>query len=183
MPQGISWQICLKYLWKSTEIGLDPGVTSLQNVQLKEVTVNCFILPFLLFRGSLMALPEAVPPAEAMERSVYVSIEEQVIVFFQGDREANLALVSTGRPPVHSTPTGEFSVLYKRWAPVSSTYRVRMPFWQCIEPSGAIGLHQASPSVEHRLGEPLSHGCVRLGYFTARWAYYWLPVGAKVVIE
>lgn len=145
--------------------------------------MNCFLLPFLLWKGVLIALPEVVLPVEPDERTVYVSIEEQVIVFLEGEREANLAQVSTGRPPVHSTPTGQFSVLYKRWSPVSSTYRVRMPYWQCIEPSGAIGLHQASPSVEYRLGEPLSHGCIRLGYFTARWAYFWLPVGAKVVIE
>ncbi len=145
--------------------------------------MNVFLLPFLLWRGALFGLPEAVVAPEPGERMAYVNIENQVIVFLEGEREANLAQVSTGRPPRHSTPRGDFSVLYKRWAPVSSTYRVRMPYWQCIEPSGAIGLHQASPSVEHRLGEALSHGCVRLGFFTARWAYFWLPVGARVVIE
>ena len=153
-------------------------------MQLLEVTIlNCFILPFLLWKGVLIALPGQVLLAETNERMAYVDVEEQVIVFLEGEREANLALVSTGNPPRHSTPTGEFNVLYKRWAPVSSTYRVRMPYWQCIEPSGAIGLHQASPSVEYRLGEALSHGCIRLGFFTARWAYFWLPVGAKVIIE
>lgn len=145
--------------------------------------MNCFLLPFLLWKGVFLALPGAVIPAEHEERTVYVSIEEQVIVFLEGDQEANLALVSTGREPRHSTPRGEFSILYKRWAPVSSTYMVRMPYWQCIVESGAIGLHQASPSVEHRLGEPLSHGCIRMGSFTAPWAYFWLPVGAKVTIE
>lgn len=104
-------------------------------------------------------------------------------MFLEGQREANLALVSTGNPARFSTPAGDFSVLYKRWSPVSSTYMVRMPFWQAIEESGAIGLHQASPSVEYRLGEPLSHGCIRLGYYTAKWAYYWLPVGARVIIR
>jgi lipoprotein-anchoring transpeptidase ErfK/SrfK len=145
--------------------------------------MNCFILPFLLWRGALVSLSGTPAYTEPEERSAYVSIEQQVIVFMEGDREANLALVSTGRSPGYSTPRGDFSVLYKRWAPVSSTYRVRMPYWQCIEPSGAIGLHQASPSVEHRLGEALSHGCVRLGFFTARWAYFWLPVGSRVTIE
>ncbi len=156
----------------------------MQNVWLKEVNaLNCFLIPFLLWKGALLSLPGGAVYAESGQRSVFVDIEHQVIVFFEGEREANLARVSTGHPPRHSTPRGEFSILYKRWAPVSSTYRVRMPYWQCIEPSGAIGLHQASPSVEHRLGEPLSHGCVRLGFFTARWAYFWLPVGARVVIE
>ncbi|PIE53035.1 hypothetical protein CSA37_03745 [Candidatus Fermentibacteria bacterium] len=131
----------------------------------------------------LFALPEQAVPVNSSERIACISVEEQVIVFLEGEQEANLALVSTGRPPRHSTPTGQFEILYKRWAPVSSTYRVRMPYWQCLEPTGAIGLHQASPSVEHRLGEPLSHGCVRMGGFTARWAYFWLPVGARVFID
>jgi len=120
---------------------------------------------------------------ESGERLALISKEQQVIVFLDGGQEANLALVSTGRPSRYATPSGDFEILYKRWSPVSSTYRTRMPYWQAIEDTGTIGLHQASPSVEHRLGEPLSHGCIRLGYFTARWAYYWLPVGAKVIIR
>ena len=121
--------------------------------------------------------------SEPGERLAMVSKDQQVIVFLEGGREANLALVSTGRPTRHSTPSGDFEVLYKRWSPVSSIYRVHMPYWQAIEDSGQIGLHQASRSVEHLLGEPLSHGCVRLGAFTARWAYFWLPVGAQVIIR
>ncbi len=115
-------------------------------------------------------------------RVAIVSKELQTIIFLEGEQEAYLALVSTGRPTRYSTPSGNFEVLYKRWSPVSSIYRVHMPYWQALESSGAIGLHQAGRSAEHRLGEPLSHGCVRLGYFTARWAYFWLPVGAQVII-
>jgi len=145
--------------------------------------MNCFLIPFLLWRGVLVLPPGAAVEIEPRDRMAIVNIQEQFILFLEGEQEANLALVSTGRPPVNSTPRGEFHILYKRWAPVSSTYRVRMPYWQCIEPSGAIGLHQASPSVEHRLGEPLSHGCIRLCRYTARWAYFWLPVGARVLIS
>jgi len=148
-------------------------------------TLNCFVVPFLLLRGILSVLPAQVLFAETQpeERVAIVSKEMQTIVFLHGGREANLALVSTGRPSRYATPSGDFRILYKRWSPVSSTYRVHMPYWQAIEDSGAIGLHQASRSAEHLLGEPLSHGCVRLGYFTARWAYFWLPVGASVTIR
>ena len=120
---------------------------------------------------------------EQGERLALVNKHEQVIVFLDGEQEANLALVSTGRPTRYATPSGDFKVLYKIWNPVSSIYRVHMPYWQAIVDSGIIGLHQASPSVEHRLGEPLSHGCVRMGSYTARWAYFWLPVGAQVIIR
>ncbi|OPX31125.1 MAG: hypothetical protein B1H09_03735 [Gemmatimonadaceae bacterium 4484_173] len=146
--------------------------------------LNCFIVPFLLLRGIVSVLPAQILFADtgSAARLAIVSKEMQTIVFLEDGREANLALVSTGRPS-RATPSGDFEVLYKRWSPVSSIYRVHMPYWQAIEDSGAIGLHQASRSAEHRLGEPLSHGCVRLGYFTARWAYFWLPVGAPVTIR
>ncbi len=117
------------------------------------------------------------------QRSATVRVENQYILFQEGEREANLALVSTGRPPHFSTPTGDFTVLYRLRNPMSSTYHVRMPYWLCIVPSGAIGLHQAGSSAESRLGEPLSHGCVRLGRFTAEWAYSWMPTGAPVSIH
>ncbi|MCK5786842.1 MAG: L,D-transpeptidase [Candidatus Sabulitectum sp.] len=147
--------------------------------------LNCFLIPFLLLRGVVSVLPlqGGSITSESAERLALVNKDQQVIVFLEDGREANLALVSTGRPTRHSTPSGDFEVLYKRWSPVSSIYRVHMPYWQAIEDSGRIGLHQASRSAEHRLGEPLSHGCVRLGSFTARWAYFWLPVGAQVIIR
>ncbi len=117
------------------------------------------------------------------ERRATVSVTNQFILFQEGDREANLALVSTGRPPAFLTPTGDFRVLYRLRNPMSSTYHVRMPYWLCIVPSGAIGLHQAGSGAEARLGEPLSHGCIRLGRYTAEWAYTWMPIGAAVSIH
>ncbi len=158
----------------------------MQNKQLQGGCIlNCFLMPFLLLRGIFALLPfrEECIINEPGERLALISKEQQVIVFLDGGREANLALISTGRPSRFPTPSGDFEVLYKRWSPVSSTYRVSMPFWQCLEETGTIGLHQASPSTEYQLGEPLSHGCIRMGYFTARWAYYWLPVGARVIIR
>lgn len=121
-------------------------------------------------------------PRPEMSRTATVSIENQTVLFREGGREANLALVSTGRPPYHSTPRGDFQVLYRLRNPMSSTYMVRMPYWLCILPCGAIGLHQALGIAEARLGEPISRGCIRMGRFTARWAYSWMPTGARVSI-
>ncbi len=147
--------------------------------------LSCFLIPFLLLRGIVTFLPFQGEgcAGKSGERLALISREQQIIVFLEGEQEANLALISTGTPPRYTTPGGDFEVLYKRWSPVSSTYRIRMPYWQAIEDTGTIGLHQASPAVEYLLGEPLSHGCIRMGFFTARWAYYWLPVGARVIIR
>lgn len=118
----------------------------------------------------------------APQREATILLDRQVILFTQDGMEANLALISSGRPG-HPTPLGEFEVQYRRRAPMSSRYLCRMPFWICITRSGEIGLHQApGASALRRLGEPLSHGCIRLGATTAPWAYGWLPNGSRVVI-
>ncbi|MBD3369523.1 L,D-transpeptidase family protein [Candidatus Fermentibacteria bacterium] len=115
-------------------------------------------------------------------RSLQVSLDRQVAVFLENGVEAQAAFVSSGRPE-HETPTGTFTVLYRRRAPVSSSYMVRMPYWICIDPQGQLGLHESSPEHLDKLGLPTSHGCIRLGRNTACWAYEWLVDGSKVVVR
>ncbi len=119
---------------------------------------------------------------ETPSREAVILIDYQTIIFLENGREANLALVSTGRAG-YNTPTGTFEVLYRRRAPVSSSYGVRMPYWLCIHPSGQIGLHQTFLSGTNFLGTRRSHGCIRLGEITARWSYDWLSVGSTVRVQ
>ena len=135
-------------------------------------------LALLLTGGSQNPVTPAPEPGV---REVVVRLDSQVAVFLEDGTEAGLVLVSTGRPG-YSTPPGAYTVQYRRRAPVSSTYMVRMPWWVCIEESGQLGLHQASLSAESRLGTVNSHGCVRLGRFSAWWVYRWLPIGADVTL-
>lgn len=125
----------------------------------------------------------SVPEADLEDptREAVVLIDRQTVVFLEDGREVNVSLVSTGRAGFN-TPEGEFSVLYRRRAPVSSSYNVRMPYWLCITPSGQIGLHQTFRSGTNNLGTRQSHGCVRMGFMTARWSYDWLHVGSPVHI-
>ena len=125
------------------------------------------------------SVPEACP--EESHREAVVLIDRQTVVFLENGREVNVSLVSTGRAG-YNTPLGEFNVLYRRRSPVSSTYNVRMPYWLCITPSGQIGLHQTFRSGTNNLGTRQSHGCVRMGFITARWSYDWLRVGSPVRI-
>lgn len=141
---------------------------------------------FRIFMGILaVSVSAAIDPdvaePETARREAIILIDLQTIIFLEEGREANLALVSTGRAG-YDTPTGQFSVLYRRRAPVSSSYNVRMPYWLCIHPSGQIGLHQTFLSGTNLLGTRRSHGCVRLGENTARWSYDWLRVGSAVSI-
>lgn len=142
---------------------------------------------FRMFLGVLaVSLSATLAPGDQQDsetvREAIVLIDRQTIVFLEDGREANLALVSTGRAGF-DTPTGEFTVLYRRRAPVSSSYNVRMPYWLCIHPSGQIGLHQTFLSGTNLLGTRRSHGCIRMGETTARWSYDWLRVGSAVSVR
>ena len=146
----------------------------------------CVAQLFKFFLGVLaISLSTEMAPSSSSvsptERKAIILIDSQVIVFLENGREANLALVSSGRAG-YDTPLGKFNVLYRRRAPVSSSYNVRMPYWLCIHPSGQIGLHQTFLSGTNLLGTRRSHGCVRLGETTARWSYDWLRVGSAVNI-
>lgn len=137
------------------------------------------VLAMLLTSGTLQPMQ---PREESRQREVRILLDLQVAVFLEDGREANLVQVSTGRPG-HGTPAGDYYVRYRRRAPMSSTYMVRMPWWICFDELGELGMHQSTAHAEAHLGEPVSHGCIRLGRFTAGWAYDWLPVGARVNIH
>lgn len=145
--------------------------------------VECFrpFLSMLAVSWSAVIVPESDISVETVREAV-ILIDCQTVVFLEDGREVNLALVSTGRAG-HDTPVGEFEVLYRRRAPVSSSYNIRMPYWLCIDPSGQIGLHQTFLSGTNLLGTRQSHGCVRMGEITARWSYHWLRVGSRVSVK
>ena len=147
----------------------------------------CLTELFRIFLGVLaVSWSASLAPAAGQEntssREAVILIDCQTIIFLENGREANLALVSTGRAG-YNTPVGTFEVLYRRRAPVSSSYGVRMPYWLCIHPSGQIGLHQTFLSGTNFLGTRRSHGCVRLGEITASWSYDWLSVGSTVRVQ
>jgi hypothetical protein len=153
-----------------------------------EVTyLICLTELFRIFLGVLaVSWSASLAPGDRQEntssREAVILIDCQTIIFLENGREANLALVSTGRAG-YNTPIGTFEVLYRRRAPVSSSYGVRMPYWLCIHPSGQIGLHQTFLSGTNFLGTRRSHGCIRLGEITARWSYDWLRVGSTVRVQ
>ena len=88
----------------------------------------CLTELFRIFLGVLAvswttSFTPAAAPGNTSSREAVVLIDFQTIIFLEDGREANLALVSTGKAG-YDTPTGIFEVLYKRRAPVSSSYNI-----------------------------------------------------------
>lgn len=129
---------------------------------------------------------QSTPPGKAdwaPEESVkdplqlVISLSEQRLTVYQGDREVVTSRVSSGRKG-YATPTGVFSILQKRRHHRSNIYsRAPMPFMQRLTWSG-IALH-GSNSVPDR---PASHGCVRLPPAFAKQLFKFTERGAHVVV-
>lgn len=93
--------------------------------------------------------------------------------------------VSSGKLGMY-TPTGHFTVdnkTLRAW----SKWGLWMPYWMSLR-SGYFGIHElpewpdGSKEGEEHLGQPVSHGCIRLGVGPAEFLYNWTPVGAPVFI-
>lgn len=85
------------------------------------------------------------------------------------------------------TPKGHFQIENKHpkaW----SSYGLWMPYWMALVPSGRFGIHELPiwPSGyregEDHLGQPASHGCVRVGEGPAEFLYNWAEIGTPVFI-
>jgi hypothetical protein len=94
-------------------------------------------------------------------------------------------MVSSGKPSM-PTPTGNFQIRNKAKLAWSKNYGLYMPYWLGIV--GGIGIHQLPywpngyrEGADH-LGQPVSHGCIRLGIIPAAYLFERVEVGTPVEI-
>ncbi len=108
---------------------------------------------------------------------IIVSLPEQRMTVYQGDKPLVTSRVSSGQPG-YSTPAGVFSILRKKRHHRSNIYSgAPMPFMQRLTWSG-IALHQSN-SVPNR---PASHGCIRLPGGFAGQLFRFTQPGIHVVV-
>lgn len=108
---------------------------------------------------------------------IVVSLPEQKITVYKGDKVLTTSKVSSGKPG-HTTPAGVFSILERKPRHFSNIYGgAPMPYMQRLTWSG-IALH-ASNSVPNR---PASHGCIRLPNSFAPQLFQVTTKGAHVVV-
>jgi lipoprotein-anchoring transpeptidase ErfK/SrfK len=120
------------------------------------------------------------------------------MVFYQDGCVVKATPVTTGRPQLR-TPTGRFSIFYKKtpftfispWPPSSPFYYFPSPVsWVMEFAGGGYFIHDApwessgsyGPGGEDNLAAA-SHGCVHTPGSVMQWAFSWTPVGTPVVIS
>ncbi|MBX9759341.1 MAG: L,D-transpeptidase family protein, partial [Beijerinckiaceae bacterium] len=126
--------------------------------------------------SGLWATSVSAAPAEQGPMKIVVSIADQTMDVYVGERFIERLPVSTGMAG-HSTPTGVFSILEKRRFHNSNIYSgAPMPFMQRLTWSG-IALHAG------RLpGYPASHGCIRIAERDAASLFQRTRAGAHVIV-
>ena len=136
------------------------------------------VLAFELSRGAGSGTRTILPEDKPVEPVlILVSLRDQAMRVFEGDRLVGRSNVSTGKAG-HRTPTGIFSILEKRRYHESNIYsQAPMPFMQRLTWSG-IALHESDSVPDY----PASHGCVRLPGRFAKQLFGFTDRGAHVLV-
>lgn len=109
--------------------------------------------------------------------TVQISIANQRLYVYRGDRMIGASTISSGRPG-KETPVGDFEILQKRVYHRSNLYsNAPMPFMQRLTWDG-IAIHAG-----HLPGYPASHGCIRLPTAFARKLFDATSLGTRVSVS
>ena len=137
----------------------------------------------------LVSLPEKinVSPDKAWYKYIEIDLSEQKLAYFASDRKVEEFIISSGKRGM-DTPVGNYKVLNKSERAYSDEYELYMPFWMGFRTDG-YGLHELPEwpggykEGANHLGQPVSHGCVRLGVGAAEKLYRWSPIGTLINIH
>ena len=126
----------------------------------------------------LTPLSPEVPEAE---KSIIVSLPEQKLVAYEGERAVFRARISSGvgsgKTHYASTPTGQFTTFFKRPAghmvggSGGSAYDLPGVPWASYITDSGVSFH--GTYWHNDFGKPHSHGCINLPNSQAKWLYRW----------
>ena len=133
----------------------------------------------------------AAPTWEAPPKRIEVSLSQQQLAAWEGDRQVFQFPVTTGQEG-QETLQGQYEILDKEADAYSEGWLLKMPFWLGIYQFGDYenGFH-ALPSDDtgnvywaDAIGKyPASHGCIVLSAADGEKLFNWATVGATVDIH
>jgi len=115
---------------------------------------------------------------------VYRDMRPQMMLVFEGDSLIAEFLVSTGRKGFE-TALGNYQIFTKHQRAWSKKWQVWMLYWQSFTLSSPRnGLHALEgEGYEKFLGQPASHGCVRVSRKAGKWLWDWTDTGISFIIR
>ncbi|MGI6628914.1 MAG: L,D-transpeptidase [Bacillota bacterium] len=128
--------------------------------------------------------------AEPEDIVIDVDVTLQAVKVIKDQEVLKEMIASTGVEG-HETPLGTFEIQNRGTWFYSEKYKQGARYWVSFRDWGLYLFHSVAmdknqnviPEEEAKLGEPASHGCVRLKIEDAKWIYDNVPEKAKVVIH
>ena len=153
-------------------------------VKFSRAALGRWIVVVLLAIAALAA--PAMGSAKAQkQKSIVVSIGQQALWAYRGDRIVLSSHVSTGRTGF-DTPIGSYNVLSKlpsqTMAGVIGGEYYNVPDVPSVLYFTNNGHALHGTYCHNNFGSPMSHGCVNLPLDVAAWLYGWAPVGTPVLV-
>jgi lipoprotein-anchoring transpeptidase ErfK/SrfK len=130
---------------------------------------------------------ENIDYSDSANFRIEVDLPRQRLIVFYSD-EILKEFICSGGTPGDDTPVGEYTTIEKIEYSWVERYNVGAYYW--VRFFGNYLIHSV-PFDENgemiieefeKLGQPASHGCIRLRLEEAKWLYDTLPLGVKVVI-
>jgi len=121
-----------------------------------------------------------------LDKRIEINTGAQELSYFLGGVRLETFPVSSGKPGRY-TPLGHYKIDGKHPRAWSANWGLWMPYWMSLQ-NGYFGIHElpewpgGQKEGEDHLGQPVSHGCVRLGVGPAEFLYNWAPLGTPVFI-
>ncbi|MGC1481667.1 MAG: L,D-transpeptidase family protein [Chthoniobacterales bacterium] len=126
--------------------------------------------------GTMQMLMGITPSSPASQYRIHVSLRDQRVVLWKGDKIVLFSKISSGKPST-PTETGKFLVTSKHRDHTSTLFDAKMPYFMRFS-CGDFGLHAGDLP-----GYPASHGCIRMPLRDAREFYKETPIGTLVVVD
>jgi lipoprotein-anchoring transpeptidase ErfK/SrfK len=119
-----------------------------------------------------------------------VDVTAQTVEIMQGEKAIKTMTASTGIEG-KETPLGTFEIQNRGEWFFSEKYQQGAKYWVSFKDWGIYLFHTLAmdkdqkviPEEAEKLGQPASHGCVRLPIEDAKWIYDNIPQKTKVVIH
>jgi lipoprotein-anchoring transpeptidase ErfK/SrfK len=142
-------------------------------------------LVVLLLVVAAVAAPVAGAAKPKAQKTIVVSVGQQMLWAYKGNKVVLSSYVSTGRNGF-DTPIGSYAVLSKLPSQTmegvigGEYYNVPDVPWVLYFTNSGHALH--GTYWHNNFGTPMSHGCVNLPIDVAAWLYNWAPVGTPVLV-
>lgn len=143
-----------------------------------------FLITALLILVVQESLPSSTPVTISRKIVVVRDTIPQKMFCYENDSLVAEFLVSTGRRS-YETALGRYKILTKRPRVWSRKWGCWMVWWQSFTKPIPLrnGIHSLENEEGERfLGQPASHGCIRLLTSDAQWLYEWTEIGDSLIV-